>query len=229
VSKLAVLSTLSLFAIPMVFAADCKPASKPKYTPPPKKVVKECPAPKECNPTSWSLQARGAGFMPLEHHFREVYGSGLGTVELEGSYSFLKDAWLSCDQLTVWANVGWTFRTGETEGFEYYTRLNLVPISMGLTYQIYLGAGFDFYFGAGPTYSFLRLQDYDGFNRFHHKRGQFGVTTKTGFRYTFCTNFFIDVFGDYYFTKFRSIHDSVQSFNGRFSGFFVGGGFGGKW
>jgi outer membrane protein len=238
--NLALLSALSIFVVPMAFASDCKPVPKPvpkctppkpapKCTPPKKAPPPKCYCETECNPTDWSAQVRGAAFLPLTDQIRDIYGHALPAVELEVSWSFLKDAWLSCDQLTLWANGTWAFKTGETEGFEYYTRLNLIPISVGLEYQIYLGAGFDFYFGAGPTYSFLRVQNYDGFNRYHHKKGQFGVTTRTGFRYTFCTNFFIDVFGDYYYTKFGEMHDSVQNLNGRFSGFFVGGGFGGKW
>jgi len=225
--NLGLLSALSIFALPMAFSADCKPT--PKCTPPKKAPVKECYVERVCNPTDWSVQLRGAAFLPLNDQLHDIYGHALPTIELEGSWSFLKDFWLSCDQLTLWANVGWTFKTGSTEGFGYYTRLNLIPISAGLEYQINLGKGFDFYFGAGPAYSFLRVENYDGFNRFHHKKGQFGFTTKTGFRYTFCTNFFFDVFGDYYFTHFGKMHDSIQTLDNQFSGFFVGGGFGGKW
>jgi hypothetical protein len=226
-STLKLLTVLSIFAFPLAFSADCKPA--PKCTPPKKAPANPCAVENGCNPTDWSLQLRGAAFIPLKQQLRDIYGSGLPTIELEGSWSFLKDAWLSCDQLTLWGNVGWTFKTGETIGSEYYTRLNLIPISIGLEYQINLGKGFDFYFGAGPTYSFLRIENYDFVDRHHIKKNQFGFTTKTGLRYTFFTNYFIDIFADYYYTEFGKMHDSIQSIDNHFSGFIIGGGFGGKW
>lgn len=226
-TKSAIFLTSSIFAISNICAADCKPT--PKYTPPRKTLPKQACNESICNPTNWSLELRGAAFIPLKKQLRDIYGSGLPTIELEGAYSVLKDFWLSCDQLLLWGNVGWTFKTGETIGHGYYTRLNLIPISLGIEYQIYLGKGFDFYFGIGPTYSFLRIENYDFVDRHHIRKSQFGLTTKTGFRYTFFTNYFIDVFADYFYTQFGKMHDSIQSIDNHFSGFIIGGGFGGKW
>ena len=182
-----------------------------------------------CNPTSWAIQARGAAFIPLKKQLREIYGSGLPTLEVESSYSLIKALWQKCDQLLLWENIGWTSKSGRSLGFGYYSKLNLLPIALGIEYQATMGANFDFYVGAGPTYSFLWVKNYDGFNTTYLNRNQFGFTTKTGFRYTFCTNYFFDVFGDYYFTEFRNMdHDPILPLNGHFSGFYVGGGFGGK-
>ncbi len=201
----------------------CPPKAKPKC--PPKKKPVYCED--KCNPTKWSFQARGAAFLPLQSEIRKIYGSALPTVELETSYPLAQ--WSECNQLLLFLNAGWTFQTGKTIGFGYYTRLNMVPLSLGIEYQWNLCRNLDFYIGAAPTYSFLWIEDKDGFSKKRIHSAQFGATSKTGFRFTFNTNFFLDVFGDFFYTPFGRMHDSIQSFNGNITGFFVGAGLGGKW
>lgn len=234
------LSVLTAFVFPIMLSAFNQPKSNSNLTsenstsnqqviPTEKAPAKETILAYVCNPTSASLQLRGAAFIPLKQQLRDIYGSGLPTIELEGSYSVLKNNSSSCDQLLLWANVGWTFKTGSTIGHGYYTRLNLIPISLGVEYQFYLGKGFDFYLGLGPAYSFLRIKNDDFVDKHYFKKNQFGFKTKTGLRYTFFTNFFMDIFADYYYTQFGKMRDSIQSIDNHFSGFIVGGGFGGKW
>jgi hypothetical protein len=207
----------------------CPTKEKPKCVPkklscrPKKKPVCE----DECNPTKWSFQARGAAFLPLTSQIRKIYGSALPTVELETSYQLIQ--WSDCNQLLLWWNVGWTFQTGKSIGFGYPCELDLVPFSLGVTYQYNIVRNIDFYVGIGPTYSLLWIENKTPFQTVHQRRGQFGFTTKTGFRFTFATNFFFDIFGDYYYTQFKKMNNSIQNINGHFSGFFVGAGFGGKW
>ncbi len=208
----------------------CPPKKKPKCASPkpkcpPKKKPVYCED--ECNPTKWSFQTRGAAYLPLQSQIRKIYGSALPTVEFETSYQLLQ--WSDCNQLLLFWNVGWTFKTGKTIDFGYHTRLNMIPLSLGIEYQVNICRNIDFYVGAAPTYSFLLIEDKNRFSTKHIYSSQFGVTTKTGFRFTFCTNFFFDVFGDFFYTPFGRMRDSIQSFNGNFTGFFVGGGFGGKW
>lgn len=182
-----------------------------------------------CNPTRWTIQARAAAFMPLKHQLRRIYCDGLPTMELQSSYSLMRNLCGRCDQLLLWGNVGWTTKRGHSIGFGYESQLNLIPFSIGLDYQVSCASWCDFYVGAGPTFSLLRIKNFDGFYHKFYNRNAFGVTTKTGFRFTFCTNYFFDIFADYYYTKFRKMHDSIQNVDNNFSGFFVGAGFGGKW
>jgi hypothetical protein len=207
----------------------CPPKKKPRCAPTiPQRSPKKKPVCwEECNPTKWSFQARGAAYLPLQSEIRQIYGSALPTVELETSYQLSESS--SCHQFLLFWNVGWTFQTGKTIGFGYHSRLNMIPLSLGLEYQVNICRNVDFYFGAAPTYSFLLVEDKDGFTTSNMYKSQFGATSKTGFRFTFATNFFFDVFGDFYYTPFGKMQDSIQSFNGNFTGFFVGGGFGGKW
>lgn len=183
-----------------------------------------CPSTHEekvCPPSDWAFQVRGGAFISLKKGLREVYGSGIPTLEFEGSYSLLQDKWTRCDQLLLWGNIGWTAGSG------HHTRLDLVPLSLGLEYQVHFAKYFDFYVGAGPTYSFLRINDHH--NSHHSNSNRFGFTTKTGFRGTFPTNFFIDVFADYYYTQFHKIHSHSIHIDSKFSAFIVGAGFGYKW
>lgn len=176
---------------------------------------------KTCPLENWAFQVRGAAFIPLKEDLRDIYGSGIPTLEFEGSYSLLKDKWMQCDQLLLWGNVGWTSGSG------HHTKMNLVPISIGLEYQLHFARYFDFYLGVGPTFSFLRIDNHRGSHDFN--RNQFGLTTKTGFRATFPTNFFIDVFADYYYTQFKEMHHGSLHIDNHFSAFIVGAGFGYKW
>jgi hypothetical protein len=199
----------------------CTRKEPPNYCEPKKPVCMDC------NPTKWSLQARGAAYFPLQSQIRDIYGSALPTVELETTYQLSERS--DCNQLLLFWNVGWTFQTGKTIGFGFHTRLNMIPLSLGVEYQFNICRNFDFYIGAAPTYSFLLVEDKDGFTTNNMYSSQFGATTKTGFRFTLWTNFFFDVFGDFYYTPFGRMRDTMQSFNGNFTGFFVGGGLGGKW
>jgi opacity protein-like surface antigen len=176
---------------------------------------------KVCPPSNWAFQVRGAAFISLKKGLRQVYGSGIPTLEFEGSYNLLQDKWTKCDQLLLWGNIGWTAGSGR------HTRMDLVPLSLGLEYQIHFAKYFDFYVGIGPTYSFLRINDHHNFHHFNSNR--FGFTSKTGFRATFPTNFFIDVFADYYYTQFRKMHMHSIHIDSKFSAFMVGAGFGYKW
>lgn len=176
---------------------------------------------KVCNPTNWSIQARGGVFILIEKKLRKIYGSGIPTLEFEGSYSLLKDKGMNCDQLLLWGNVGWS------SGSAHHTKMNLVPISAGLEYQIHFARYFDFYFGIGPAYSFLRVKNHHGAH--HFDRDKFGFTTKTGFRGTFDSNVFIDIFADYYRTQFGRMHYRSSHINNNYSAFIVGAGIGYKW
>jgi hypothetical protein len=184
-------------------------------------------SPNLCNPR-WTVQARGAAFIPLQEKLREIYGTGWPTVELESSYLLLNNLGGKCYQLLLWENFGYTFKTGKSIGFGYYTNLNLFPVSIGIEYAIHIIDAFDFYFGIGPSYNFLWIENYDGFSTTHKFRNQFGFTTKTGFRYNFWKYLFLDVFGDYFFTQFNKMPDPIQSIDNHFSAFIVGGGIGGR-
>ncbi len=226
--KLALLTAVTTLVLPGILSADNGVKNN--------NVMKKSPTAEVetqgsmCNPTNWTFQARGAAFIPLKQNLRKMFGSGEPTMELEGSYAIYKDKWTTCDQFLFWMNTGWTrVLDGKTRGWGYPTKMNLVPFTAGFSYQWNIVRNVDFYLGIGASYSLLWAKIKNPFQERHFRRGQFGFTTKTGFRFTFATNFFFDIFGDYYFTSFRKMNSSLGNIENNFSGFFVGGGFGGKW
>lgn len=227
--NLKIFPMLHICLLPLVCFAQSREGCERKKEDTPRRPVEQqkCAAP--CNPTCSAMQIRGGAFVSLHEQVREIYGWGLPTMEFEYAYSMLRNFWGLCNELVLWENIGWASKSGESIGFGYYTKLNMMPISLGVSYKVYLGKGVDFYLGAGPAYSFLWIRNYDGFMTTFYNSSQFGLRTKTGLTYTFCTNFFIDIFGDYYYTSFKKMtHDPIQNVNTNFSGFFAGGGFGGK-
>ena len=177
--------------------------------------------------TPWTIEVRGAAFLPFEHQLKDIYGTALPSLQVESSYRVTGNLAQKGDQLLVWGNAGWTTKEGKSIGFGYYSQLDLIPFSAGIEYEVNCFAGLDFYCGVGATYSLLRVKNYDGFRTTHLNREAWGFTTKTGFRYTFCKHFIINVFGDYYHTRFEKMnHDSIQPINNNFDAFFVGGSIG---
>lgn len=206
------------FPVPDLSLDDDQTAEPP---PPPQAQVQEKKIPR------WMLQARAAAFLPLKDQLTKIYGTALPTLEVEISCC-LTSLKPKRNRLLLWENSGWTMKVGESEHSANFSRLNLIPFSLGLEYQVYVCKNFDFYIGAAPAFSLLRIKNYNGFKTTHIQRSAFGAATKTGFRYTFYKRFFVDVYGDYYYTKFRKMKDPIQSIDSRFSAFIVGGGIGGR-
>jgi hypothetical protein len=179
-------------------------------------------------PCSWRFEFRSAAYLPLKSQHRDIYGSALPSIQFQWNYTLCRD-WCCCDELSLYFNVAWVFKSGETKGFGYCSKLDLVPLAFGLEYAITFCCDWDFYIGLAPTYSFLRIRNNDGFDRACHDHGAFGVMTKTGFRYTFSSCVFLDIFADYYYTRFDKMHDSIQNIHRDFSAFFVGAGIGYRW
>ncbi|MCB1108360.1 MAG: hypothetical protein KDK44_01765, partial [Chlamydiia bacterium] len=171
---------------------------------------------------NWSIDLRAAGYFPLIKQHQDIYGTGWASIQMEFAYVFARDVWLKDDKFNVWLHSNWTFRDGETIGFEYFTRVYLFPIAAGIEYFINIADYLDFYIGLAPTYSFVRIKNYDGFSTNHLSSSQFGLMTKTGFHVLVHPNIFLDIFGDYFFTRFGDLNGSIQNIDQTFSGFYVG-------
>ncbi len=79
----------------------------------------------------------------------------------------------------------------------------MVPLSLRNEYQANIWQNVISTLGAAPTYSFFWVRDKDGFTTDNMYSSQFGAMSKTGLRFTILrSNFFFDVFGDFYYTPF---------------------------
>lgn len=183
-----------------------------------------------CNPAIWTLEARGAAFLPLQDKLSKLYGTAIPAIEVETSFTLAKSRSPCRNELQLWFNGTWAFQHNKSIGSGRHSDLDLVPISAGLSYQVNFFRSFAFYMGIGPTYSFLWIKNSNHDTTSHIRRNHLGFTTKTGFRFTFGRHFVIDLFGDYYYTQFRKMnHDPIQNIDRNFSAFFAGGAIGMKW
>lgn len=177
--------------------------------------------------TRWALQARGGAFFPLTKELSETYGIAWPAAELEiscclSNIRHRRNRWL------LWGNAGWITKLGTEHHKSRISHLNLYPFSLGLEYQTRFFGCVDFYLGAAPAYSLLRVKNYDCSTMSHLDHNAWGFMTKTGFRINFSRHFFFDLYGDYYYTRFSKLHNSIQSIDSHFKGFIAGGGIGGK-
>jgi len=172
-----------------------------------------------------NFQFRGAAFIPLKCEQRQIFGRALPAVQFEISGRLCQDLFMCSDQLLLWGNIAWAGKKGKSLCFRYPCKLNLIPLSVGLEYQMSIWNCFDFYFGAGPAVSFIRIKNSDGFCVARNHRTGGGVMTKLGLRYDIC-HFLIDIFADYYFSSFKHLRNSIQNIDHKFSSFFVGVGLG---
>lgn len=166
------------------------------------------------------LEARGAYYGPTNSLFREIY-SGSGRYGLEVS----AQAWKG---LYPFVSVDYFYKSGHSIGGCNNTNITLVPIGVGLKYLFPFQEKFDFYVGAGVVPTYMRIRDQGPFvEPTTHKWGVGGVA-KTGFLYTFTNGVFLDLFGDYTYTKINIDQDDccVERNNADVSGWAVGLGIG---
>ena len=177
--------------------------------------------------TRWTIAARGGAFFPLTKRLTHVYDVAWPGVELEISCCLSnirnrRTRWL------LFGNGGWITKVGTAHHSTIVSDLNLAPFTLGLEFQTRLFGCLDFYLGAAPAYSLLRITNYNGITKSHLNHNAFGFMTKTGFRINLSRHFFLDLYGDYYYTRFEKLNNSILSLDNNFQGFIAGGGIGGK-
>lgn len=169
----------------------------------------------------FEVKARAACFFPTATLIKKIYDSEIAQYQIEASYRF-------CNPLSIWANGAYTTDNGRSIGEHDKTQLRLWPISAGLKYTLDLPCGFETYLGLGGTYSLLRIHDHSPFVTQHVRRYRFGGIVKTGIVYRFCNWALVEIFSDYYYTKFHfhGTKNNVERNDLNVSGFLVGGGVG---
>lgn len=144
----------------------------------------------------WDVQARVGGMAPVSSKTREFYRDIWAQYQLEASYNI----W--CDW-SVWAYVAYTTQDGRSSDFHKHSRLQLVPLGLGIKYTAELACCLEGYLGGGVTYSFLCLNGHSDVEKNHVSKGAVGGIAKSGLRYHFHETFFGELFLDYYYTRFN--------------------------
>lgn len=172
-----------------------------------------------------TLEAKFAAYFPLEKRARKIFHKALPNFEIEAATTW-------CDW-QPWFNVGYIWDNGRSRGCHDKTKLEVIPLSLGVNYLIPMCNCIDAYVGAGAVYSFLRTRDHSEFVHEHVRKNAWGGVVKAGFYYNYSECVFFEGFVNYVYTRFRFRNDRdelpfVQRNDVNFSGIKVGVGVGFK-
>ena len=170
------------------------------------------------------IQGRASAYFPTERKVRRIYSNVWGFYEGE------IDVPLWCG-LDGFFSAGYLENKGHSLCLHNKTRLQMVPLSLGLKYFLRICPGLDAYIGGGVVYSILKIRDHSPYVHKHVSKNRVGGTAKMGLTYFFCDNWFIDGSVDYLYQRFsfkhsRSSKHYVERHDLDMSGVKIGAGIG---
>lgn len=167
------------------------------------------------------LEARVSYFHPTDSRYRRIYG-GAPFYNVELSVE-------SYCNFYPWLSVGYLYDCGHSIGKRNRTKIDLVPMSLGLKY-LFCCDCFRPYLGAGLGVTYLKTEDHSKFVIKNRSNWGAGGVFKLGLIYDWTSCFFIDLFIDYTYMKidFGSGHHKkrIYGHDADVSGFFFGAGLG---
>ncbi len=174
-----------------------------------------------------SIQGDASYFRPASSVLREVYGSVWidYKVEMDQPLSYSNWFW---ERLSIFADASYLSKNGRTEGGHYRTRIQIIPISLGLKWVQPIYDSVNFYLGAAPRYFFLKIHDHlNVVQEKTHKNGLGGMAI-TGFIFDLWKGLYLDLFASYSFKHFDkpSIPRGVEGHSLEVGGLDAGGGIG---
>ncbi len=175
-------------------------------------------------PLDLSIEGRIAYYKPSSKRVQEIYSNGWADYQVEVSKDFF------CNW-RVWAGVSGFSKKGHSIGFNDPTRIQMIPVSLGVKYMYSLTPCTKIYLGGAGCYSFLKIRDHSDYVHQHIRKEEFGGLIQAGAYYYFSRCLYADVFVDYLFQHFHfsHSHDSyyyVKRNSLDMSGFKVGAGIG---
>ncbi len=144
----------------------------------------------------WSAEFRVAYFSPDSKRFTKIYSRDLVDYQVEIS----KEIFTNC---SLWFDVDYLSKKGHSYPLHDHTRINLVPLALGLNYQLWCQNGWIVYVGAGGNYTHLKIHDHSHYVKEHTSKWQFGGTFKSGIKKVFCNGITLSIFCDYFLQKFH--------------------------
>lgn len=183
-----------------------------------------CNSCEDCCDASWGItaEARVAYYHPSSKKVRRIYGDGWADYQFELSKSFKSFGGLfgsrgcgsNCEEneieWRIWAGVSGFSRKGESIHFHDDTRLQLIPISLGVKIFYPLFCNIKAFIGGAVCYSFLRIHDDSDYVHKHIRKEDWGGLLQSGLAYNFCDWGVVSVFFDYFFQRFH-FHDTHYS------------------
>lgn len=168
-----------------------------------------------------SIETKFSYYHPHSGTLREIYSDRV-LYGLEGSLLIYKD-------LFIYSGINFLPASGHSIPARNKIHLLLIPIEFGLEYFIPLIDPYlDLYFGAAITPFYVHVKDDSPFVVRKRTKWDIGGSFKSGLViFPGTTNFFLDIFVDYYLLKTK--FDDTDRTVGRktnFSGLSIGGGLG---
>jgi hypothetical protein len=136
-----------------------------------------------------------------DSHLRKVYHQDALDTQLTVTGPLWK--WLN-----LYAGINYISREGRTRPKHHYTKITIIPLSLGLRGIVNVAHDVDYYLTLGPRYFSVQQTH-------HSTRNTFGGFINTGFLLHFRENLFIDFFSEY-----------SQSISPQVGGLTIGGGLG---
>lgn len=171
-----------------------------------------------CSPL---VEVRGGYFNFSNEKLRKIYKNGGLDLQLSGSFPI-------CPYLDIYGSVEYAERSGYSLGAHERTRIQLLPISLGIKPVLPIWCGLDLYANVGPRYFFVNQKNYSQYvDKRVHQDGLGGFVGAGILWDVFC-GFTLDAFAEY---SFRQLHfypfkDNVQGHTIEIGGYCVGLGLG---
>ncbi len=141
----------------------------------------------ECLPPD--LELRAAAFFPESKLYREIYGT-LPSLQLETSYPLI-------DNVRIWSNITGIYQTGHSIPLHDRTSILVLPWSLGLNYMCCCRYDVHMAFGAGASFTTIRIRDHSPYVRPITQRYEVGGLLKFKITKSFnCVDF--SFFTDYF-------------------------------
>lgn len=142
-----------------------------------------------------SLEFKLGGFVPFAQRSRRIYADVWWDLGFEATKTF-------CTRYQAWIGLDYIFTNGESTELDKKTRLNFIPLSLGISYLYPINSCLTAYLGVGGVYSFLWIRDHSKYFRNRVNNNGFGGIIKTGCYYYLCENIYIDAFLNYFYQYF---------------------------
>lgn len=147
----------------------------------------------------WSIAGRISYFSPASPDIRKTYGDAFVNYQIELTRSVF------CDW-EVWLDLDYYTKGGHFHHRQDSTRLQVIPLSLGVKYYVHLCRDIDWYVGGGGSYTCANLHNHSDCTKKNMTKWGFGGVFKTGIKYYWNDNLYIDLFLDYFYQHFRLHH-----------------------
>lgn len=172
------------------------------------------------------LEVKTGYFFFSNLHMRKIYDKDGWDIQLCATYPLWN---LNCRwTLNAYGAVEYFYKSGQSINGHQKTSLWSVPINIGLKPSYAINANMDYYFAIGPRYFTIHQHNRSSYVYKNKSKNGLGFFANTGFNYSLCNHFVIDVFGEYSYAKmhFYAGKSCVYTRNIQVGGFTFGGGLG---